>query len=134
MHPRRWGWLLSQLDTVGRPLFVPNAQFPMNAAGIETAVASQQVVGTVQGLPIVTDPLISVTNGPFTPSGNEDLIIVMRASDAVLFESGIRARVLPEVKASNLTVILQIFSYLAVTFGRYPQSFCVITGLTAPTW
>lgn len=139
-HPRRWGWLLSLLDTTNRPLFIPNAaQGPFNAAGLETAVASQQVVGTVQGLPIVTDPNITTfagagASGPFSPSGADDLIYVTRASDLVLFESGIRARVLPEVKSANLTVVLQVFSYLAFTAARYPQSTVIIDGLSAPTW
>jgi hypothetical protein len=42
--------------------------------------------------------------------GTEDVIYVLRASDLILWESGIRARVLPETKASNLTVLLQIYS------------------------
>ncbi|MCV7089457.1 phage major capsid protein [Mycobacterium interjectum] len=134
MHPRRWGWLLSQLDTTGRPLFIPSSNGPWNVAGLETAVVSQQVVGSVQGLPVVTDPNITVTNGPFSPSGNEDLIYVCRASDLVLWESGIRARVLPETKAANLTVLLQVYSYLAFSAARYPQSVVVIDGLSAPTF
>jgi hypothetical protein len=135
MHPRRWGWLLAQFDLQGRPLFLPNANSPMNAAGIEDVpIASQGVVGQVQGLPIVVDPLVTTTAGSESPVGTEDQIIVMRSQDAILFESGIRARVLPETKASSLTILLQVYSYLAVTFGRYPQSFCVISGLTAPTW
>jgi hypothetical protein len=61
----------------------------MNAAGILTDVDSQQVVGRMHGLPIVTDPNLPVNLG----TGNdEDPIFVMRASDLVLFESGIRAR------------------------------------------
>jgi hypothetical protein len=58
----------------------------------------------------------------------------MRASDLVLFESGIRARVMPETKAQTLTVILQVNSYLAFTATRFPQSVVEITGLTAPTF
>ena len=52
----------------------------------------------------------------------------------VLWESGIKARVLPETKAQNLTVLLQIYSYLAFSAARFPQSVVEITGLTAPTW
>jgi HK97 family phage major capsid protein len=131
MHPRRWGWLLSLLDNAGRPLFIPNAGGPFNAAGILTDVDSQQIVGTTHGLPIVTDPNITVTAGTGT---NEDVIYVARVSDLVLWESGIRARVLPEVKAANLTVVLQVFNYLAFSAARYPQSVVEITGLTPPSW
>jgi HK97 family phage major capsid protein len=130
MHPRRWGWFLSLLDAQQRPLFLPDANRPYNAAGILEEVASQQVVGSIQGLPVVTDPNIATTSG----AGTEDIIYVLRASDVVLWESGIRARVLPETKAQNLTVLLQLYGYLAFSAGRYPQSVVEITGLTAPTW
>lgn len=109
MHPRRWGWLLTLLDTQNRPLFIPEANSPWNAAGILTDVDSQQIVGRTHGLPIVTDPNIATNLGAGT---NEDQIFVMRASDLVLWEGGIRARVLPETKAANLTVLLQIYNYL----------------------
>lgn len=131
MHPRRWGWFLSLLDASQRPLFLGTANAPMNVAGVLTDVASQQVVGSMHGLPVVTDPNIPVTQGA---GSNEDPVFVVRASDVVLWEGGIRARVLPETKATTLTVLLQIFSYLAFSAGRYPQSVVEITGLTAPTW
>lgn len=132
MHPRRWGWLLSLLDLNNRPLFVPDANSPYNAAGILTDVDSQQVVGRSHGLPIVTDPNITTTAGT---GSNEDVIYVLRASDIILWESGIRARVLPEPKAQNLSVILQCYGYLSFTAGRYPASIVEVTGgLTPPTW
>jgi HK97 family phage major capsid protein len=135
MHPRRWGWLLSQVDLQGRPLFLPVANGAFNAAGLETAVASQQVVGMVQGLPVVTDPNITTTAGPGgTGVGTDDQIYVTRASDLILWETGVRGRVLPESKATTLTVLLQIYSYVAFTAARYPQSTVVIQGLTAPTF
>lgn len=134
MHPRRWGWFLSLLDSQQRPLFLPAANGPMNAAGILTNVASEQVVGQMHGLPVVTDPNIGTTFGSQTPTGTEDVIYVLRASDIVLWESGVRARVLPETKAQNLTVLLQIYGYLAFSAARYPASIVEITGLTAPTF
>jgi HK97 family phage major capsid protein len=130
MHPRRWGWFLSLLDNQQRPLFLPAANSPMNVAGVLTDVDSQQVVGQMHGLPVVTDPNVTITAG----AGNEDTIYVLRASDVVLWESGIRARVLPETKAQNLTVLLQIYSYLAFSAARFPQSIVEISGLTAPAW
>jgi len=130
MHPRRWGWFLALLDNQQRPLFLPDANRPWNAAGILEDVASQQVVGSIQGLPVVTDPNIATNSG----AGTEDIVYVLRASDVVLWESGIRARVLPETKAQNLTVLLQLFGYLAFSASRYPQSVVEVTGLTAPTF
>jgi len=130
MHPRRWGWLLAQVDTQNRPVVLPEANNPMNAVGILEAVDSQQIVGRLHGLPIVTDPNIATNSG----AGTEDIVYVMRASDLILWESGIRARVLPETRAANLTVLLQVYSYLAFTAARYPASVVEITGLTAPTF
>jgi len=96
-----------------------------------TDVASQQIVGSMHGLPVVTDPNIPVTQGA---GNNEDPVFVVRASDLVLWEGGIRARVLPETKATTLTVLLQIYSYLAFSAARYPASIVEIAGLTAPAW
>lgn len=129
MRPRRWGWFLALLDTQQRPLFLPDANRPWNAAGILEEVASQQVVGSIQGLPVVTDPNIETNLGS---GGDEDPVYVLRASDIVLWESGIKARVLPETKAQNLTVLLQLYGYLAFSAARYPQSIVEIAGLTAP--
>jgi HK97 family phage major capsid protein len=135
MHPRRWGWFLSLLDTTNRPLFLPAANSPYNIAGVLEDVASQQVVGQMHGLPVVTDPNISTTSGSeYASYGDEDVIYVLRASDIVLWESGIRARVLPETRANNLTVLLQIYNYLAFSAARYPQSVVTVTGLTQPTF
>ena len=58
----------------------------------------------------------------------------MRAEDLILWETGIRARVLPETLAGTLTVKLQAYSYIAFSAGRYPQSVVEITGLIAPTF
>jgi HK97 family phage major capsid protein len=131
MHPRRWGWLLTLLDTQNRPLFVPDANSAFNAAGILTDVDSQQVVGRTHGLPIVTDPNIATNLGAGT---NEDQVFIGRFSDFVLWESGIRARVLPETRAANLTVLLQIYSYVAFTGARYPSAVLTLSGLTPPTF
>jgi hypothetical protein len=65
---------------------------------------------------------------------NEDQIFVGRFSDFVLWESGIRARVLPETNAANLTVLLQIYSYVAFSAARYPAAVITLSGLTPPTF
>ncbi|OBJ57998.1 DNA primase [Mycobacterium asiaticum] len=88
----------------------------------------------MMGLPVVTDPNVTTHAGAGSPTGTEDVVYVARTSDILLWESGIRARVLPETKAQTLTVILQIFGYLAFTAARYPQSVVTITGLQAPTF
>lgn len=132
MHPRRWAWFTAAADTTGRPLVVPSGP-GQNAVASFAAVASQRVVGELQGLPVVTDPSIPITDGAGT---NEDSIIVMRASDCVLYESSLRTRVLPEVGSGTLTVRLQVYGYLAFTAERQPKAITVIsgTGLAAPTF
>ncbi|MFE6362968.1 phage major capsid protein [Streptomyces sp. NPDC057806] len=133
MHPRRWAWFLAAVDTQNRPLVVPDAGNPMNAMATLGAVAAEQVVGQMHGLPVVTDPSLPTTLGAGT---NEDVIHVIRASDLLLFESGIRSRVLPDVGSGNLTVRLQVYGYIAFTAGRYPKSVVEIggAGLAAPTF
>lgn len=133
MHPRRWAWFLAALDGNDRPLVVPQAGNPQNAIATLGAVAAEQVVGQMHGLPVVTDPNLPTSLGTGT---NEDVIHVLRASDLLLYESGIRSRVLPEVGSANLTVRLQVYGYIAFTAGRYPQSVVEIggAGLAAPTF
>jgi hypothetical protein len=133
MHPRRWAYLLAATDSTGRPLVTPDAGNPMNNAATLGAVASEQVVGQMHGLPVITDPNMPTTLGTGT---NEDVIHVLRASDLLLFESGIRSRVLPEVGSGNLTVRLQVYGYLAFTAGRYPKSIVEVggSGLVAPSF
>jgi HK97 family phage major capsid protein len=133
MHPRRWAAFLAALDSQNRPLVVPNAGSPMNAIATTDGVAMEQVVGHMHGLPVVTDPSLPTTLGVGT---NEDVIHVLRASDLLLYESGIRTRVLPDVGSGNLTVRLQVYGYIAFTAARYAQSVVEIggAGLAAPTF
>ena len=133
MHPRRWAYLMAASDSNGRPLVVPEAGNPQNAVATLGAVASQQVVGQMHGLPVVTDPNMPTNLGAST---TEDVIHVLRASDVLLYESGIRSRVLPEVGSGTLTVRLQVYGYLAFTAARYPASVVEIggSGLIAPTF
>jgi len=133
MHPRRWAWFLAASDSNGRPLVVPQSGNPQNAVATLGAVAAEQVVGSMHGLPVVTDPSMPTTLGAGT---NEDVVHVLRASDLLLFESGIRSRVLPDVGSGNLTVRLQVYGYLSFTAARYPASVVEIggSGLAAPSF
>jgi HK97 family phage major capsid protein len=133
MHPRRWAYLLAASDTNGRPLVVPDAGNPQNAVGTLAAVTSQQVVGQMHGLPVVTDPNMPTTLGAST---TEDVVHILRAQDLLLWESSIRTRVLPEVGSGTLTTRLQVYGYLAFSAARYPKSVVEIggTGLIAPTF
>jgi HK97 family phage major capsid protein len=132
MHPRRWAWFLAAVDTAGRPLVVPNQQGPMNAIGTQdTPPGFQRIVGTLMGLPVVTDPSIPTNFGT-----NEDRILLLRSSDMVLYESPVRTRVLPEVLSGNLTVRLQVYGYAAFTAERYAAGIGIVSGsgLILPTF
>lgn len=130
MHPRRWAALTAAVDGDERPLVLPAAA-STNAVATLAGVGAEQVVGQLQGLPVITDPNIATNLGTGT---DEDVIYVQRSSDLMLFESGIRSRVLPDVGSGTLTVRLQVYGYIAFTAERYPESVVQITGLTPPSF
>jgi len=131
MHPRRWAWILAALDSSNRPLVTPYA--PQNAVAQFSGVASEAIVGSMQGLTVFVDASIPATNGAGT---NEDIVIVTRLSDNLLWESSPRARVFEEVGSGTLTVRLQVYGYVAYTTERYSKGHAKITGtgLVAPTF
>jgi HK97 family phage major capsid protein len=133
MHPRRWAWGLSQLDSAGRPLFVPSAQGPLNAVATQEGVSSQGFVGTVQGVPVYVDPSVPINLGAGT---NEDRIIIFRTDDILLFEQTPRAEAFRETYAQNLSVLLRFYNYVALHSERYPAGITAIsgTGLITPTF
>ena len=129
MHPRRWNWLLTQLDSSNRPLLVPNGNGPMNAVGVANApvdTASITPVGTLFGLNVVTDPNIPTAAG----SGPEDQIIVARREDLMLWEDPNAPFTLrfEQPVGQNLTVRLVAYGYFAFTAGRFPSAVGVIGG------
>jgi HK97 family phage major capsid protein len=135
MHPRRWAWLQVQVDANGRPLVLPRANSAVNAVGHVNTLAAQGPVGDMMGLPIYLDPSIPTTlqnNG--TAGGTEDRILVLRPDDLLFYESSIRSRVLPEVASSTLSVVVQVYGYLAFSAERYPAATGWVTGLTTPNF
>lgn len=133
MHPRRWAWFTAAVDTATRPLVVPVANMPMNAIASMGDVVSEGFVGTLQGLPVFVDPNIPTNLGAGT---NEDRVIILRASDVLLFEGSPRAEAFRETYANQLSVLLRFYNYAALHSARYPKSISVIsgTGLVAPTF
>jgi HK97 family phage major capsid protein len=135
MHPRRWASLLSQVDSQGRPLVVPDANSPMNTLANAAELAAQGYVGTMLGLPVFVDALIPLTGTADAGTG-EDLIIVARRSDLMLWESDIRAEAFQQTYANQMSVFVRLYAYGSVQAGRYPKSISIITGsaLAAPTF
>lgn len=134
MHPRRWAWLLASVDTTGRPIIGVDNGPTQNSLGTAAGVASANgVVGRLAGLDVVLDPQIPTNLGAGT---NEDRVIVMRASDSILWEGAPHAESFRETKADQLSVLLRFYRYAAFTTARYAKSVSVVsgTGLVAPTF
>lgn len=133
VHPRRWAWFLASLDTANRPLFTPYA--PMNAAGLIERVGAENVVGNVQGIPVVVDSSVPSTNGAGT---NEDAIIVLDDSQTFIWEDqgGPYLDTFRDVGSGTLTVRFRLFNYWAQCHSRRPKAISKITGtgLAAPTF
>lgn len=144
MHPRRWGWLCTLLDTAGRPMVVPTAAGAYNAGGLNLRPGAYgdegtnaggivdtqgfRIVGSMQGLPIFTDANVPINVG----SESEDLVGVYDPSKIILWEDGdgmpTQLR-FEQTLGNQLTVKLVTYGYIAFTAGRYPQAVGKIGGL-----
>jgi HK97 family phage major capsid protein len=132
MHPRRWAWISTAVDSTGRPLGVPvgTAYNPIATFG---EIAAQGIVGMLSnGLPVVATGSHATNLG----GGTEDQIVVFRPDDVILMESPLRTRIHEQTLNGNLTVRLQLFAYVNLFAGRFPASISTIggTGLAAPTF
>lgn len=132
MHPRRWAYFLAALDTAGRPLVTPYAG-GQNPIATQSGVLPAGAVGSLQGLPVYTDPNVQTTLGGAT---NQDPIYVMRSNDIIFYESSPRAEASIQPGFMNLTVNLRFFRYVALHASRYVNAIAVIngTGMVAPTF
>lgn len=143
MHPRRWAWLKSLLDSSGRPLVNAYSANPQNSGGVYEGPKDSSTglpVGDIQGIPVYEDANIPTAVG----TGPEDQVIVARLIDALLWEDGDgtpQQLRFEETTGGSLTVKLVAYGYAAFTAGRYPQSVGIVggnsalgNGLIAPTF
>jgi HK97 family phage major capsid protein len=132
MHPRRWGFLTAGVDSSNRPLVLPAGNNPDNAAGVGDAAAYGQVVGSVLGLPVITDANIRTDLG----AGTEDAIYIAKVDDHIMFEDNLFQLKFEETNAGSLTTKMVVYGYVAFASGRYPKGISEIvgTGLIAPTF
>ena len=157
-HPRRFSWLLGQVDGQGRPLVTPvaNGIQVFNGMGVDGSpggysgnpqAASTQVdfqgftvKGYLQGLPVITDANVPTAQG----TGPEDLVFVVNTDHMLLWENGdgmpnqLRFE---QTLGNQLTVKLVAYNYFAFSAGRYPTAASVVggnatvgNGLVAPTF
>jgi HK97 family phage major capsid protein len=137
MHPRRWAFFLGAVDSSNRPLVLPDAAAAnqaFNAMATGTTSVPQGLVGQIQGLPVVIDPNVPITLGAGT---NEDIIVVTRRSDQLLFEVGAPTVAIETgVLSGTLQVRIYAYGYFAFTFARYAKATSRIagTGLATPTF
>ena len=132
MHPRRWGFLTAGVDSSNRPLVLPAGNNPDNAAGVGEAAAYGQVVGSILGLPVITDANIRTDLG----AGTEDAIYIAKVDDHIMFEDNLFQLKFEETNAGSLTTKMVVYGYVAFASGRYPAGISAITGtgLIAPTF
>lgn len=122
MSPRRYAWLLSQVDSAGRPLVVPagGLNSGQNAQGI-AEFGDTAVSGTLLGMTIVVDPSVPLNVG----SLSEDVVIVFRASDCWLWEDGDgspKQLRFEQTLGGQLSVKAVLYGVAAFTAGRYPSA------------
>ncbi len=141
MHPRRWAWWSSLLDSSDRPLIVSPGQGPYNSFGTVSNKAVQDglslapdvtPVGYIAGLPVFTSSAIPTNSGVGT---NEDDVIVGVRELAVRWEdpAGIRQFTFDGVVSSTASIRCQALTYSSY-IHRYPAAFGVIKSLTTPSF
>ncbi len=123
--PTRWEWISAAFDTTERPLVVPTYQGPFNAVatGPDNAVAQGPVGARLSGLDVFED-----ANLPTTVNTDQDIVLVGRFDENWLLESPLVTRVLPQTYGNQLTVLLQVYGYIAFTAARYAVANSVISG------
>lgn len=133
MHPRRWSWLTSELDSTGRPLAGVRPAAEMNPLASGDPNVALGFAGTILGIPTFVDATIQTNLGAGT---NEDKVYVLRRNDIKVWESPVRAEAFRETFADTLSVYFRLYNYSAEIPDRYGSSVIEITGtgLVAPTF
>ena len=127
MNPLTWGWLLSQLDTTGRPLFaVGGSEGMFNTEGASDTLG-YDMSGRMLGCKVVVSGNVPTNLGGGT---NETRVIAARAEDSWLYEDAnapiyIRAE---QPLAASLGVLFVAYSYSAFSAGRQPKSVAIVAG------
>lgn len=133
--PTRWEWISQSFDSNNRPLVVPAYNGPFNVAAVtaDNATAEGVVGRDLNGLATCEDANIPSNLGAGT---NQDAVLVSRMQENWLFESPIVTRALPQTFGQQLSVLLQLYGYIAFTASRYPTANSLITGtgLTPPAF
>jgi len=135
MTPSRWEWIATTgVDSAGRPLVPPTANL-YNAFGEYQNIGGEKpvAVGTLAGLPVFTDGNIPSNLGAGT---NQDEIFVIHRQSHWLMEGPVVVRALPQTLGNQLSILLQVYRYVAFFGNRYPDATSVVggTGLVTPSF
>lgn len=126
LRPNAWAWLLSAVDTTGRPLINAGDSGVTNAIGTQVST-DYGVVGRILGLPVVLDGNVPNNLGAGT---NETRIIAADFRDIFLMEDAngpVQLRFDAPLSAS-LGIRLSVYGYSAFASGRQPAAISVVSG------
>ncbi|MGE3445904.1 MAG: phage major capsid protein [Acidimicrobiia bacterium] len=126
MHPRRWGWITAAVDNQGRPLFNFSTEAPPNVVMALGKAAAYGVVGTMMGLPVVTDASVPTNLGAGT---NEDAIICARIPDILYTQDPLLQFTFEQALTTAPGQIRLAAGRVALFIaGRYPAAISVVRG------
>jgi len=133
MHPRRWSWFASYVDSSGRPLVSPTASSFNSIATRQDEQPAAGHVGNVLGVDCYVDASIPTNLGAGT---NQDPVLMGVMDDVMLWESPIQAEAFESSYADSMSVLFRAFNYSSLQPSRYLASLGQIqgTGLTPPVF
>ena len=129
MHPRRWAWMLAQVDSDDRPIL--GAYAPQNAIGmfsgsnVSGAGVGPVSSGQILGIPVYLDARIPTTFGSGT---DEDRIIVGCLDEAWLMETQPKFAVSMDALFGTDQTIVKVTGDIAFTCARQKTAVSIISG------
>jgi HK97 family phage major capsid protein len=126
VHPRRFAWLASLVDTAGRPYVnATGGSGGFSNLANASAPAAEGQVGTILGVPVYADANVPVNLGT---GADQDVVLVLVKDDPWLWTSPIQADVFNQPMANSLGVYLRLYAYSAFIPNRYPLANGLIYG------
>ena len=119
MRTARWSWLNAGFGTDNIPFGVLSPNFLGSSPG------TPWPIGPLYGLPVFLDDAIPANLGA---GKNQDVVIALRPTDLLLFESAPITNVFREVGSGNLTARIQLHNKVACISNRRPAGIGVIGG------
>ena len=128
MHPRRWAWMVGQVDS-SRPVL--GAHMPQNAIGQYNGInvpgqfQGPVPVGNILGIPVYLDATIPTTFGSGT---DEDRIIVMKRDEPILMESAPKFAVSTDAQFAKDQLVARVTGDVAFTCARRKAAVSIVSG------